>query len=162
QSSGRRSGPVAVWSVFALPYQFSYSCVWFGVAVRSTNLVEEFLSGLADALHVGDVPYRQIGMGDVPAFGRDLVLDDPVFHLWAANPRPAFASGEDDIHLVGDLRCEVIDIRVKIAVVGSREEQPRVVVQEHETHVVDGANPVRVIEATIPQLQQRAQPRGPA
>src|SRR5262249_9852993 len=59
-----------------------------------SNLVEKFLSGLADALHVGDVPYRQIGMGDVPAFGRDLVLDDPVFHLWAANPRPAFARGE--------------------------------------------------------------------
>src|SRR5215831_10240745 len=121
---------------------------------RLSNLVEEFLSGLADALHVGDVPYRQIGMGDVPAFGRDLVLGDPVFHLWAANPRPAFTRGEEDVHLVGYLRREVIDIGIPLAVVGSREEQLRVVVQEHETHVVDGANPVRVIEVAIPQLQQ--------
>src|SRR5262249_30509690 len=123
---------------------------------RLSNLVEEFLSGFADALYVVDVPYRQIRMGDVPSFCRDLVLDNPVFHLWAANPRPAFARGEDDVHLVGDLRCEVIDIRVKVAVVGSREEQLRVVVQEPETHVVDGAHQVRVVEAAIPQLQQRA------
>src|SRR6516165_10570970 len=129
---------------------------------RLSNLVEEFLSGLADALHAVDVPYRQIRMGHVPAFCCDLVLGDPVFHLRAANPRPAFTWGEEDVHLVGYLRREVIDIGIPLAVVGSREEQLRVVVQEHETHVVDGANPVRVIEVAVPQLQQRAQPRGPA
>src|SRR5262245_27725400 len=101
-------------------------------------------------------------MCDIPPFRRDLVLDDPVFHLWAAYPRPAFARREDDIHLVGDLRCEVIDVGVKIAVIGRREEQLRVVVQEHESHVMDSADQVRVIEATITQTQQSAQPRGPA
>ena len=39
--------------------------------------------------------HRQIRIGDVPAFCRDLVLDDPVFHLRAANPRPAFESREE-------------------------------------------------------------------
>src|SRR5262249_26503619 len=69
-------------------------------SLRLSNLVEEFLKRLAGALEFSSLRYRQIGMGDVPAFCRDLVLVDPVFHLRAANPRPAFAGGEDDIHLV--------------------------------------------------------------
>src|SRR5215831_12562510 len=129
---------------------------------RLSNLVEEFLNGLADALHTGDVPYRQIRMGDVPTFGRDLMLSDPVFHLGTANSRPAFPGRKEDVHFVGDLRHEVLDVGVPLAVVGSREEQLRVVVQKHETHVVDGANPVRVVEVAVPRLQHGAQPRGSA
>src|SRR5215470_15610723 len=52
---------------------------------RLLNLVEELLSGLADALHAVDVPHRQIRMGDVPTFCCDLVVRDPVFHLRAVN-----------------------------------------------------------------------------
>ena len=84
--------------------------------------------------------HRQIRMGDVPAFCRDLVLDDPVLHLRAANPWPAFERREDDVHVIGNLRREVVDIGVPLAVVGGREEKLRVVVQEDEAHVVDGAN----------------------
>src|SRR5262245_5062561 len=90
--------------------------------VCSTNLVEEFLNRLTRTLHACGLRHRQIRMGDVPAFCCDLMLDDPVLYLGAANPRPALACGEDDIHLVGDLRCEVIDVGVPLAVVGCREE----------------------------------------
>src|SRR5262249_41233573 len=64
---------------------------------RLCNLVEELLSGLADALHAVDVPYRQIRMGDVPAFCRDLVLGDPVFHGGVAKPRKLLQFGEQQI-----------------------------------------------------------------
>ena len=90
--------------------------------------------------------HRQIRVGDVPAFCGDLVLDDPVFHLRAVNPRPAFESREDDVHFVGYLRREVVDIGVPLAVVGGREEKLRVVVQEDEAHVVDGANLVPALK----------------
>src|SRR5262245_5265542 len=86
---------------------------------RLSNLVEEFLSGLADALHALDVPHRQIRMGDVPAFCRDLVLGDPVFYLRTVNARPAFPGRKENVHFVGDLRHEVLDVDVPVAVVGS-------------------------------------------
>src|SRR5262249_31494805 len=79
---------------------------------RLSNLVEEFLNGLADALHAGDVPYRQIRMGDVPTFCRDLMLSDPVFHLGTVNSWPAFPKRKENVHFVGDLRHEVLDVGV--------------------------------------------------
>src|SRR5262245_5080764 len=129
---------------------------------RLLNLVEKLLSGLADALYAVDVPHRQIRMGDVPAFCRDLMLGDPVFHLRAVNPRPAFPARKEDVHFVGNLRHEVLDVDVPVAVIGGGEEQLGVVVQKHETHVVDGADPVRVVKVAVPQLQQGAQSGGPA
>src|SRR5215469_285507 len=129
---------------------------------RLANLVEEFLNGLADALHAGDVPYRQIRMGDVPTFCRDLMVSDPVFHLGTVNSRPAFPKRKEDVQFVGNFRHEVLNVGVPLAVVGSGEEQLRVVVQKHETHVVDGTNPVRVVEVAVPRLQHTAQPRGSA
>src|SRR5258708_16511089 len=66
-----------------------------------SNLVEEFFSGLANALHAVDVPYRQIGMGDVPALCRDLMIGDKVFHLRVVDARPAFPARKEDIHFVG-------------------------------------------------------------
>src|SRR5215469_10963746 len=129
---------------------------------RLANLVEEFLNGLADALHAGDVPYRQIRMGDVPTFCRDLMVSDPVFHLGTVNSWPAFPKRKENVHFVGDLRHEVLDVGVPVAVVGSGEEQLRVVVQKHETHVVDCANSIRVVKVAVPQLQQGAQSGGPA
>src|SRR5262249_45275186 len=129
---------------------------------RLSNLVEEFLSGLPDALHAVDVPYCQIGMGDVPACCRDLMLLDPVLHLGTVNARPAFPSRKEDVHFVGDLRHEALDVDVPVAVVGGGEEQLRVVVQKHNTHVVSAADPLRVVEVAIPQLQQGAQSRSSA
>src|SRR5262245_13371096 len=123
---------------------------------RLCNLVEEFLGGLADALDVVDVPYRQIRMGDVPAFCRDLVLSDPVFHRGVAKPRKLLEFGEQQIQLVGNLRCELVEIAVpRIAVVGGGEEQLRVIVQEHKTHIVDGGYLLRA-EVGFQGLQQAA------
>ncbi|HST11192.1 MAG TPA: hypothetical protein VLL05_12520, partial [Terriglobales bacterium] len=64
----------------------------------------------------------------------DLVFDDPVFHLRAVNPRPAFESREEDVHIVGNLRREVVDIGVPVTVEGSGEEKLRVI-EKHEAHV---------------------------
>src|SRR5262245_44699193 len=123
---------------------------------RLSNLVEEFFSGLADALHAVDVPYRQVRMGDVPAFCRDLVLSDPVFHRGVSKPRKLFEFGEQQIQLVGNLRCELVEIAVpRIAVVGGGEEQLRVFVQEHKTHIVDSGYLLRA-EVGFQRLQQAA------
>ena len=83
------------------------------------------------------------------------VLDDPVLHLRAVNPRPAFASRENDVHFVGNLRREVVDIGVPLAIVGGGEEQLRVVVQEDEAHVVKGANLLPSAEVAVQQPQHR-------
>src|SRR5499427_9724540 len=78
-------------------------------------------------------------MGDVPAFCRDLVLSDPVFHRGVAKPRKLLEFGEQQIQLVGNLRCKLVEIAIpRIAVVGGGEEQLRVIVQEHKPHIVDG------------------------
>src|SRR5215471_12254386 len=102
-------------------------------------------------------------MGDVPAFCRDLVLGDPVFHLWAANPRPAFTRGEEDVHLLGYLRREVIDIGIPLAVVGSREEQLRVL--SRNTKRMSWTVPTRSVSSKLPfrncsNARNRAAPPG--
>ena len=102
------------------------------------------------------------GLADVPAFCRDLVPGEVVLRLRAANPRPAFPRRVDDVQVVGDLRHEVVDVGVPVAVEGRGEEQLRVVVQEHEAHVVEGADLVRAVEVAVQQLQERAQPLGSA
>ena len=57
---------------------------------------------------------------------------------------------------VGNLRHEVVDVGVPLAIVGGGEEQPRVVVQEHEAHVVERADRVGALEVAFQQLQQAA------
>src|SRR5262249_52164559 len=87
----------------------------------------------------------------------DLELCDPVFHRRAVNSRPPHAITEKQIQFVRDLRREVVDVGVPLAVEGGGEEQLRVVVQKYEAHIVDSANPVRVVEVSFPQPQQTAE-----
>src|SRR6478736_10460439 len=58
-------------------------------AVSSANLVEEFVHGLADTLQPEDLCHREIRIGDIPAFRRDLVLDEVILCAWTANAGPA-------------------------------------------------------------------------
>ena len=64
--------------------------------------------------------------------------------------------GEYQIHGIGDLRHEVVDISIPLAIVRGGEEQLRVVIQEDEAHVVEGANDIRALEVALQQLQQAA------
>src|SRR4029453_1879723 len=54
--------------------------------LRLCDLVEKLLNGFTDALEASCLGNRQIRIGDVPFLRRDLVLDNPIFHLWAPNP----------------------------------------------------------------------------
>jgi hypothetical protein len=101
-------------------------------------------------------------MGDVPALSRDLVFRDIVFRLGAANSRPAFPRRVDDVEVIGNLRNEVVDVGVPVAVIGCGEQELRVVVQKHETHVMETAHQVPLVEVAAQQLQERAQPLGTA
>src|SRR5262245_56875193 len=107
-----------------------------GAAVGSTNLVAKLVYRLGDALVPQDLRHRQVRIGDVPAFRRDLVLDEVILRSWAANSRPAVPRGIDDVQVIGNLRYEVVDIGVPVAVKGRGEEQPGVVIEEHEAHGV--------------------------
>jgi hypothetical protein len=112
---------------------------------------------VADALEPLGLHHRQIRIGDVPAIGRDLVLHDPVLHRWAVNSRPPHTITETHIQFVRDVRREVLDVGVPLAVVRGGEKQLRVIVQEHKPHIVEGGDPVRV-EVAVRQLQQTAEP----
>src|SRR5262245_39604702 len=106
--------------------------------MASADLVEEFVDCLADALEPENLRHRQIRIGDVPAFGRDLVLDEVILRAWTANAGPAVPSRVDDVQIVRNLRHKVVNIRVPIAVEGGGEEQPCVVIEKHEAHGVEG------------------------
>src|SRR4030095_6467562 len=122
--------------------------------LRLCDLVEKLLNGFTDALEASCLATREMCIGDVPCVRRDLVLDDPVFHLRAPNPRPPHGIAEQQIHSVGNLRREVVDVRVPLAIVGGGEEQLRVVLQENEAHVVDRDHPLRALELAFQELQQ--------
>src|SRR5260221_10386178 len=130
----------------------------------SAELVEELVRRLADTLEPSRLHDGQSRIGDVPEVRRDLVARDVVFHLRATNARPPFGVPELEIQDVGDLRREVLDVDVPVAVVGGAEEQLRVVVQEDEAHVVNGADPVHelIANAAVQNLQKAAQPLGSA
>src|SRR4030095_851910 len=121
-----------------------------------SNLVEKFFNRLVDALLSCGLDHRQIRVRDVPALCGDLVLSDPVLHRGVAKPRKLLEFGEQQIQLVGNLRCELVEIAVpRMAVVGGGEEQLRVIVQEHKTHIVDGGYLLRA-EVGFQRLQQAA------
>jgi hypothetical protein len=89
---------------------------------------------------------------------------DEVFDLRATNPGPTLDIAELEVEDVGDLRREVFDVGIPVEIVGSAEKKLRVVVQNHEAHVVDGANHIHhfFANAAVKNLQKSAQPLGSA
>src|SRR6185437_2795131 len=73
------------------------------------------------------------------------------------NSRPPFDIAEDQIHGIGNLRHEVVDVSVPVAIVSGGEEELRVVVQKDEAHIVEGANCVPTAEVSFQRLQQSAE-----
>src|SRR4030095_14352434 len=86
--------------------------------VQLSNLFEEFLDRGADFLELSRVPDGDVGITDLPAGGRDLMLDDEVLHGGVADARPAFTVAEDHVEVIGNDRGEVVDVRVPIPVIG--------------------------------------------
>ena len=126
----------------------------------SADLVEKFVRRIADTRESTGLDHRHIRIGDVPEVRRDLVARDEVFDLRATNPWPTFDIAELKVEDVGDLRREILDVRIPVEIVGSAEQKLGVVVQDHEAHVVDGANPIHhfIANAAVKNLQKRAQP----
>src|SRR6185295_8870669 len=58
-------------------------------ADSATDFVEELVHRLADALEPIDLSQTELRIGDEPAVGRDLVLDEVIFRPGAPDPRPA-------------------------------------------------------------------------
>src|SRR5262249_45716097 len=74
---------------------------------------------------------------------------------------PTFPGAVDHIEIIRDLRHEVVDVAVPVAVIGGGEKQARVVVEKDETHVVergDFASPLRKV--AVDQAQEGAKPLG--
>src|SRR5262245_60652036 len=92
--------------------------------LRSPDPVEQFIDGLADLFELSGFRRGQVRTIDVPGLGRDLVLGDPVrrclrvTHSWVT-----LAIAQPQIHRMRNLRREVLDVGVKVAVIGRREEQ---------------------------------------
>lgn len=57
------------------------------LALGLADLVQELVNRLGDTLGPRGLRHCHIRMTDIPAFRGDLVLNDPVFDLRAANPR---------------------------------------------------------------------------
>src|SRR4029078_10260860 len=88
----------------------------------ASDLVQEFVHRMTDALEASGLRDGQIRTPNIPAFRRDLLACEVVFHLWAVNPRISLAIAEQQINGVGNLRREVFDIGVPLAVVSGGEE----------------------------------------
>src|SRR6185436_1870248 len=69
-------------------------------ATELCNLIKQVLNRLTDFLKTPRFCHRQIRAGDVPGFGCNLVLDEPVFHCRAVNPRPALNVAKQQIQRV--------------------------------------------------------------
>src|SRR4030095_15909936 len=118
-SFARRSSRASFRSVpdFALPWLLSPSDPLPPVRVGLlADLVQELVQRLADTLEPSGLRHRQVWIGDVPARCRNLVTDDPVLHRRAVNPRPSLAIGEQQVQVVGNLRREVVDVGVPVAI----------------------------------------------
>src|SRR6266404_2371867 len=137
---------------------------WHGVLLLSADLVEEFFHRIADALKPSGLYHGQIRIGDVPEVRCNLVARNVIFYLRATNSRPTLGIAKLEVKDVGNLRREVLDVDVPVAIVGSAEEQLRVVVQKHEPHVVDSANHVYefIPDAAVQSFEETAQPLGSA
>src|SRR6185312_10232287 len=80
-----------------------------------TDLVQQLVHRVADALVPLDLSQTELRVGNEPAFCRYLVLNEVVFRPGTANPRPAFPRRVDDVQIVWDQSNEVVDIDVPIA-----------------------------------------------
>src|SRR5262245_47127362 len=124
---------------------------------RLCNLVEELFDRGTDFLESFRVLDGEVGRSDIPGVGRELVLCDVVLHGGATDPRPAFTVAEHHVELIGNMRCEVVDIRVPIPVICRGEQDLRVVVEEHVAHIMHAADPVGGIDVD-PRVQHRPEP----
>ena len=79
-------------------------------------------------------------------------LTSQSFTFGLVNARPALEVAEEDVHRRGNLRHEVVDVGVPLAVVRGGEEQLRVVVQEDEAHVVKRADHVGAAEVAVQRV----------
>ena len=100
--------------------------------------------------------HRQIWVGNVPSLGCDLMLGNKVFYRWAVDSRPTLDIAEQQIHCIGNLGHEVVDVGVPFPVVGGGEEQFCVFIQEDEAHIVKGANGISAPKVAFQCLQQSA------
>jgi FAD/FMN-containing dehydrogenase len=73
-------------------------------------------------------------------------------NLASLDARPALPRRVDDVQEVGDLGDEVVDVRVPLAVVRRGEQHLRVVVEEHEPHVVNAADLIGPDQVAAEQL----------
>src|SRR5262245_52001533 len=121
---------------------------------RLRDLVEELVERRTDFLEPFQVPDGEVGLSNIPGAGRDLVLCDVILHGGATDARPPFAVAEHHVELIGNMRGEVVDIRVPLAVICRREQDPRVVVEEHVAHIMHAADPVGGLDVE-PRVQHR-------
>src|SRR5262249_12635091 len=77
-----------------------------------------------------------------PAVGRHLVRRDEIRSLLrvGGKARPSLDFLEDEVQHLGNELGEVRYVGIPVPVVGGAEQQPGVVVEDHITHVVDGAH----------------------
>src|SRR6185295_6795166 len=124
----------------------------------SPDLVEELVHRLGDPLVPLDLRYRQVRIGDIPAFRGDLMLGEVILGSWTADTGPAVPGRIDDVQVVGNFLDEVVDIGVPVAVKGRGEEEPGIVVEEHEAHGVERADLIRALREVASQdPQERTQ-----
>src|SRR4051794_18323757 len=87
------------------------------------DLVQELVHGPTDALEPPGLRDRHLRVGHVPGIRGDLVAGEVVLRLRTADPRPALKTAVQDVQVIGNLRREVVDVGVPLAVEGGAEEQ---------------------------------------
>src|SRR5262249_7603500 len=130
---------------------------WFGLSVifdvrcqirSSTNFVEQLVDRLADLFEPFGFGHGEIRRSDIPAVRSNLAACDPVLDRGVVHSlrRIAHHVAEQHVERIGNLGRKVVDIGVPVAVIRRGEQQSCVVVDEHEAHVVQGADLVRALE----------------
>src|ERR1700730_7511963 len=81
----------------------------------------------------------------VEAHCRNLLLDDPLFNVGTVYTGISGALMKEQINLIRQDSGEVVDVRLPVAIKRRGENNPSVVIEDHEPQVVDCGDSIRVL-----------------
>src|SRR5215469_8822167 len=113
----------------------------------SSSGVKQRVECLLSLQRLPHVPNRRIRIRAVESRGGDLSLNDPVLYLCTVDTGIAFEFMEKQVELVRDHGPEVVDVCIPVPIKRRGENDPGIVVEDHEPQVMNSTYAVSVLLA---------------
>src|ERR1700677_890662 len=111
----------------------------------SASRVQQSVECLLCLQRLPHIPNGSLGICAVETHCRNLLLHDPLFNVGTVYAGISCALMKEQVNLIRQDSGEVVDVRLPVAVKSRGENNPGVVIEDHEPQVVDCGDAIRVL-----------------